>query len=198
MPAQQQGLRFFFPSTAKLVTRKAHGDGGHLPGTPPQMTAQFVGPKNDVEKSSSVQVVEIFCRVFYLIGLPRALIDEAPHHFPVRHTQAMLFLHFLVTLKLRVADRDKMSLAKPFSIKSRTGSLVTTLDAALFSVRHSRETRSLCRTVSTIPLRRTLGQRSLLCQASVSCGLVHFLVRPPLAKRAVSTQATIHRPFPSC
>src|SRR5260370_7195728 len=150
MPAQQHGLRFFSPSTAKPVTRKAHGDGGHLPGTPPQMTAQFVGPKNDVEKSSSVQVVEIFCRVFYLIGLPRALIDEAPHHFPVRHTQAMLFLHFLVSLKLGVADRDKMSLAKPFSIKNRTASLVTTLDAPLFTAPHSRQPRPLSITLPPI------------------------------------------------
>ncbi len=132
------------------------------------MTAQFVGPKNDVEKSSSVQVVEIFCRVFYLIGLPRALIDEAPQRFPVSHTQAMRFLHFLVPLKLRIADRDKMPLAKRFSIKSRTGSLVTTLDTALFSVRHSRKTRSVCGPVSTIPLRRKIGQLSLLCQASAS------------------------------
>src|SRR6266566_2607040 len=129
------------------------------------MTAQLVGPKNDVKKSRSIQVVEIFCRVFYLVGIPRAFVDKAPRRLSVRHAQATSLLHFIVPLKLSIAGRDKMRPAKRFSFERRPGSLVTTLDAALFNVRHSRETRSVCRTVSTIPLCRTIGERSLSCQA---------------------------------
>jgi len=129
-------LRFFLPGAAKLVTAKAYWDGGHFPGTAPQMTAQFIGPKNDVQKPSSIQIVEIYCHVFYLIGLSRALIDEAPHRFRVRHTQAMRFLHFVVPLKLRIADSDKMPPAKSFPFKRHTGNLVTPRDTALFSLSH--------------------------------------------------------------
>jgi hypothetical protein len=175
MPAQQQGLRFFFPSTAKLVTAEAHGDGGRFPGTAPQMTAQFIGPKNDVQKPSSIQVVEIYGRVFHLVGLSRALIDEAPHRFRLSHTQAMRLLHFVVALKLRIANRDKMPPAKHVPVKLGTGSLVTVRDTAMFSVPHYQRARSGCITISTIPLCRTIGQPSLWCQALAS--FVRFLVR---------------------
>jgi hypothetical protein len=112
------------------------------------MTAQFVGPKDEVKKSSSIQVVEIFCLVFYLIGLPRALIDEAPYGLRVSHTQAMRLLHCVVPLKLLIADGDKMPPAKRVTFKGRSGGLVTTLDTALFRVRHCQRIRSACRTVS--------------------------------------------------
>ncbi len=141
MPAQQHGMSFFFPCVSKLVTAKAHGDGGHLPGTPPQMTAQFVGPKNDVKKPCPIQVVEILCRVFYLIGLPRALIDEAPRRLGVRLILAVYFPDFIVPLKPRIADGDKVPLAKCFVFKRRTDSLVTARDTASFCFRHLRKTR---------------------------------------------------------
>jgi len=112
------------------------------------MTAQFVGPKDDVKKSSSIQVVEIFCLVFYLIGLPRALIDEAPHGLRVSHTQPMRLLHFVVPLQLLIADGDKMRPAKRVTLKRRASSLVTALYTALFRVRHLQRIRSVCRTIS--------------------------------------------------
>src|ERR1700719_1609143 len=112
------------------------------------MTAQFVGPKNDVKKSSSIQVVEIFCLVFYFIRLPRALIDEAPHGLRVSHTQAMRLLHFVVALKLLIADGDKMRPAKRVTFQRRTGSQLTALDTAPFLVRHCQRIRSACRTAS--------------------------------------------------
>src|SRR5258708_19951835 len=87
------------------------------------MTAQFIGPKNDVQKPSSIQIVEIYRHVFYLIGLSRALIDEAPHRFRVRHTQAMRFLHFFVPLKLRIANRDKMPPPNSFPFTPPTPNL---------------------------------------------------------------------------
>src|ERR1700680_3909199 len=111
------------------------------------MTAQFVGPKNDVKKSSSFQVVDFFCLVFDLIGLPRALIDEAPDRLGVRHTQAMRLLHFVVPLELFIAGSDKMRPAKRFAIKRRTDCLVTALDTALSRVRHSRKAQSVCKSV---------------------------------------------------
>jgi len=112
--------------------------------------------------------------VFYLIGLSRALIDEAPHRFRVRHTQAMRFLHFVVPLKLRIADRDKMPPAKSFPFKRHTGNLVTPRDTALFSLSpllksplgpHNDFNTTLC---------RTIGQPSLRCQG---VALVRFLAR---------------------
>src|SRR5882762_5689542 len=112
------------------------------------MAAQFVGPKDDVKKSSSIQVGEILCLVFYLIRLPRALIDEAPHGLRVSHTQAMRLLHFVVPLELLIADGDKMPPAKRVTFKRRTSSQVTALYTALFRVRHCQRIRSACSTVS--------------------------------------------------
>jgi hypothetical protein len=114
------------------------------------MTAQFVGPKDDVKKSSSIQVVEILCLVFYLIGLPRALIDEAPHRLRVGCAQAVLLPQFLVLLKLRIGGGDKVPAAKCFAFKHRRGCLFTARDTALFSVRHLRKTRSAFKTTNDL------------------------------------------------
>src|SRR3977135_3043997 len=129
------------------------------------MTAPFIGPRKDVQKPSSIQIVEIYCHVFYLIGLSRALIDEAPPRFRVRHTPALRFLPFVVSLKLRIADRDKMPPAKSFPFKRHTGNLVTVRDTALFGFPHYQKARSVRITISTPPLCRTIGQPSLRCQA---------------------------------
>ena len=143
MAAQQYGLRFFFPGAAKFLTGKSHGNGGHFPGTAPQVAAHFVGPKNDVKKTSSIQIIEVFRRMLYFIRLPRTLIDEAPHRLRVRNTQAMRLLHFVEPLKLSVAVRDKMLPAKCFTVKHRIDSLVASLDATPFDIRHAWKTHSL-------------------------------------------------------
>ena len=75
--------------------------------------------------------------MFDLIRLARALVDECSYHFFFRYVQGVAFPDFLVPLKLRVAEGNKMLPAQRFAPKRRSDILNTTHDIAVFSFCHT-------------------------------------------------------------
>lgn len=134
--AHEDCFGILFPCAAYFFRTEAHRDCRHFSRTPPQVTAEFAGGKDDVEKLGPVEIIEILSCVFDLIRRSHALMDETAHRFRIREAQAGPLPNFFVFVKARVAHRDEMIPAECLTVERRGGGLATTCKTTLEQIRH--------------------------------------------------------------
>jgi hypothetical protein len=64
-------------------------------------------------------------------------VDESPYRFLFRYAQAVAFPDFLVPLKLRIAEGNKMLPAPRLAPERRSDILTTACNIAVFSFCHT-------------------------------------------------------------
>ncbi len=107
------------------------------------MTAEFSRAKEEVEKSVSLKLIEVLCRLVDMVRLPHALLDEPPRRLRAYITQTILFEPQVVRLELGAAGGDKVLATKGSGMERSGGYLFALRDAALLCFRHCSPTKGL-------------------------------------------------------